>query len=91
MTYQVGDRVQYVLHENLVPSKLSYQGWSADLLGQFSVILKVLRGRYGVEFERPFPYGHTCNELGKDGYCYWVKEGFITPVNIELTSYEDML
>lgn len=91
MIYQVGDRVQYITDEKLAPCKLAYQGWNKYLLGQYGVILGVIQSRYAVEFERKFPSGHACNEIGEYGHCYWVKSGFLLPIKLEVLSYEEML
>lgn len=91
MTYQVGDRVQYITDEKLAPYKLLYHGWNESLLGQYGVILEVIQGCYAVEFEREFPFGHTCNEIGKYGHSYWVRSGFLLPIKLEVLSYEEML
>lgn len=48
-----------------------------NLIGKKGTIVASRDGPFiwGIEFDKPFTGGHTCNERGKRGHCRWTYTG----------------
>lgn len=70
---KIGDKVKIV-------AKHRFQGKTAT-------IIDIDNGRLGLEFDE-YIGGHTCNDIGKDGYCWYIAKEKCDLIEIEDKSFK---